>query len=66
MSVTPALDVLKPPLASTGGFAQDVTGVGGAGARLAHLEGHGDNVEVLEYIEPGDRWARAWPTAGGD
>ena len=48
-----------------GGFVQDVTGVRGARVRIAHLQGHGLNFELLEYREPrGDLRAREFNHAG--
>jgi catechol 2,3-dioxygenase-like lactoylglutathione lyase family enzyme len=36
-----------------GGYVEKVTGVAGACIRIVHLQGHGFNLELLEYVEPG-------------
>lgn len=41
------------------GFVERVTGVRGASVRIVHLQGHGFNFELLEYLAPrGDQRAR--------
>jgi catechol 2,3-dioxygenase-like lactoylglutathione lyase family enzyme len=48
-----------------GGFVEKVTGTPGARVRIAHLQGYGANLELLEYREPrGDPRARALNHAG--
>jgi catechol 2,3-dioxygenase-like lactoylglutathione lyase family enzyme len=43
----------------SGGFVAAVTGVAGARVRIVHLQGHGHNLELLEYRQPrGDQRAR--------
>jgi catechol 2,3-dioxygenase-like lactoylglutathione lyase family enzyme len=48
-----------------GGFVEKVTGMPGARVRIVHLQGHGANLELLQYREPrGDPRARAVNHAG--
>ena len=48
-----------------GGYVEAVTGVAGARVRIVHLQGHGFNLELLEYEEPrGDTRAREPNHAG--
>ena len=48
-----------------GGYVEAVTGVAGARVRIVHLQGHGFNLELLEYEEPrGETRAREPNHAG--
>ena len=53
------MELISDREVESGGFVERVTGVPGAHVRLVHMQGHGLNFELIEYLAPrGEQRAR--------
>jgi lactoylglutathione lyase len=59
------LRLVSDRVVEAGGFVAQITGIRGANVRIVHLQGHGINFELLEYLAPrGERRSRGFEHAG--